>query len=53
MPPLRLKLINKNVVKKCNALKDQQKGTSKKHVAEKYNVPGIQSQREQKTRKSC
>ena len=46
MPPLRLKLINKNIVKKCKALKDLDKGTSNKHVAEKYDVPGIQSQRE-------
>ena len=46
MAPLELKHINKNVVKKCKALKDLEKGISNKRVAEKYDVPGIQSQHE-------
>ena len=44
MVPLELKHSNKNVVKKCKALKDLEKGMSNKRVAEKYGVPRIQSQ---------
>ena len=44
MALLELKHINKNVVKKCKALKELEKGMSNKRVAEKYNVPGIQFQ---------
>ena len=44
MAPLELRHINKNVVKKCKALKDLEKGMSNKRVAEKYDVSGIQSQ---------